>query len=694
LNLTFLNSAFLFAALAALLPLVIHLISRRRVRTIDFSSLQFLKELERKKIRRVRIRQILLLIVRSLIILAAALALARPTLTGPLGAGAGHARTSIGVVVDVSASMSREGERGRLFEQAVAAGRKVAGLLDDGDQAFLVTAGDPPRSVIPGGTLSGETLLRALDGLAPGASGTDYGGAVALATELLAGARDLNRELFIIGDLQRTGWLKEDPASPNDARTGQGALSAIRAYVLPVVGPSSNLGVSSVSVLRRYGGTAGLYSVSAEISNRGRRPVEAPVKLFVDGTQVGQTGVALEAGESAAVRFSTAVDESEWHWGWVELPADGFGADDRRYFAIAPARRMEVLIVRPPGAATRDDAYYIGAALDPTGAGERFRPVEVEAARLAAQERGRFPVVILADVGRLNASGEKWLERHLGDGGGVLVVLGNRTDVRYWNAGTLPCSELVALREPYDRPDGIRIAPAAGGGPLLEGLVFGERLIDDVVVKRGFAPASVRGGSVLEVPGLGPVLVVGRSGGGEAAVLLTGVDSSWSSLPRSGFIVPLLDRVVRRLAGVSERVGRGGVGGDLFVPFDAPPDGRVEVLLPSGNVALPELRAGARPGAFLRDVAEPGVYRFTSDGEVVALGVVNVDTLESDLAPASRAEVEKWLAPYAPRFVDVGSDLAEDILEARYGRELWRVLLYGALGLLALEMYLARPRVE
>ncbi|MCK4409905.1 MAG: BatA domain-containing protein, partial [Candidatus Eisenbacteria sp.] len=134
-NFTFLNGAFLFAALAALLPLLIHLISRRRVATVDFSSLRFLKELERKRIRRVRLRQILLLIVRSLIILAAALALARPTLKGPLaGGGSAHARTSVAIVVDDSASMTRAADGGDLLADALAAASEIAGLLDDGDQ--------------------------------------------------------------------------------------------------------------------------------------------------------------------------------------------------------------------------------------------------------------------------------------------------------------------------------------------------------------------------------------------------------------------------------------------------------------------------------------------------------------------------------------------------------------------------------
>jgi hypothetical protein len=67
---TFLNPGFLFGLLGMSVPLVIHLLSRRTARRVDFSSLEFLRNLEKKSLRRVRVRQWLLLAVRMLVIAA------------------------------------------------------------------------------------------------------------------------------------------------------------------------------------------------------------------------------------------------------------------------------------------------------------------------------------------------------------------------------------------------------------------------------------------------------------------------------------------------------------------------------------------------------------------------------------------------------------------------------------------------
>ena len=81
---TFLNSSILLGLIAASIPLIIHLITRQKVKRVFFSSLYFLRELRTQKIRRIKIRQILLLILRTLIILLLILAFARPTLKSNL----------------------------------------------------------------------------------------------------------------------------------------------------------------------------------------------------------------------------------------------------------------------------------------------------------------------------------------------------------------------------------------------------------------------------------------------------------------------------------------------------------------------------------------------------------------------------------------------------------------------------------
>ena len=65
---TFLNPLVLFGLVAAAIPLIIHLINFRRPKRVDFSSLEFLKELQKTTMQRVRIKQWLLLLLRTLAI--------------------------------------------------------------------------------------------------------------------------------------------------------------------------------------------------------------------------------------------------------------------------------------------------------------------------------------------------------------------------------------------------------------------------------------------------------------------------------------------------------------------------------------------------------------------------------------------------------------------------------------------------
>ncbi|MBN2565131.1 MAG: hypothetical protein JXB46_05425, partial [Candidatus Eisenbacteria bacterium] len=312
---------------------------------------------------------------------------------------------------------------------------------------------------------------------------------------------------------------------------------------------------------------------------------------------------------------------------------------------------------------------------------------------LASQDQGRFPVVILADVERLDLAGAEWLRIHIENGGGVLLVLGNRTDIRFWNSELLPELTGAEAVRPIQRADGVRLAPAGPGHPILEGLVFGERLIDDIYVRRAIELGSVSAEEVLELPGIGPALLFHREGeSGEVACLTIGVDPSWSDLPRSGFVVPLFHRVVARLADVGSKRSSVLVGEDVVVRL--PPDqmGLIEVTGPDGSVTTAEAAYSGPAAAALRGARLPGIYSFRSGERLVAMGSVNIDPIESDLASAGDNEIMAAVAPLNCLFVDPGADVAEAVLQARHGRELWRAFLYAALLLVAIEMILARQR--
>ena len=75
---SFINPIFLFAAGVALLPIIYHLIRKMRARNIKFSSLIFLKATPKALVKRRKLRDIILLIIRSCILGLLVMAFARP----------------------------------------------------------------------------------------------------------------------------------------------------------------------------------------------------------------------------------------------------------------------------------------------------------------------------------------------------------------------------------------------------------------------------------------------------------------------------------------------------------------------------------------------------------------------------------------------------------------------------------------
>src|SRR5262245_25141602 len=88
---SFLNPLFLFGLAAAAIPVIIHLFTRRRPKEVLFPSLEFLTEVNQSEIRRLKLKQWLLLLLRTLAILALALAMSRPALKGTIGIRGGAA---------------------------------------------------------------------------------------------------------------------------------------------------------------------------------------------------------------------------------------------------------------------------------------------------------------------------------------------------------------------------------------------------------------------------------------------------------------------------------------------------------------------------------------------------------------------------------------------------------------------------
>jgi len=211
---SFLNSAVLIAAFAALIPLLIHLFSRRRVKKVEFSSLRHLKQMQKRQVRRIKIRQLLLLLLRMLIVLAAVLAFARPASKG--GYIGSHAGVSAVILLDNSASMQRQVNDGILSDLAE---KRVNDLMDnfgESDELLLIPYDREARFPAGKRFFSRDIAENILGETPAGFDRSDIGAILDDASRQLAGAGNLNRELYIVSDRQlnslpdSTGQLDEN----------------------------------------------------------------------------------------------------------------------------------------------------------------------------------------------------------------------------------------------------------------------------------------------------------------------------------------------------------------------------------------------------------------------------------------------------------------------------------------------------
>ena len=689
---TFLNSIFLFGLAAVTLPLLIHLFSRQRVKTISFSTLEFLKLLQRQKMRRVRLRQLILLILRTLIVLFVVLAFARPALRGVLSAGlSARAQTTAVIVVDNSFSMGLNTPRGLLFEQAKEKATEVVELLKTGDEAYFLLVSDAPAVVDH--TEDFATLRKEVEESELSHRTTDIRAALISAAELLGRSKSANREIYLITDMQRSGW--EDLLGGEVVAVTEG----VTLYVIPVTEPrAENVSIEEIEFLDRLLEVGKPLTLRATITNHSDRKREnVLVQLFVSGKRIGQTMVDLEARRSSRAELAAVFDAPGQISGYVELEEDDLPFDDRRYFAISVPEKIRVLIV---GRADID-AHYLRLALNPFEKPHSLvLPTVTSVDRLGSYALGEFDVIILANVPRLSEAQLSRLESSVEGGKGVIIFLGDDIDPRFYNSRLLPTLFPAVLLSPVgkmgDTSTFLTFGTIDHEHPIFKGLLQEKSEIES---PKFYLIYDVRPDAVVE-----PIisysngkvaLAETRKGQGRAVLFSSAADPDWTNLLRRGIYVPLLYRVVQYLAtdlaaleertlvgeAVSKEVGDIEFGEGVVC---VGPDGSELAIEPrsSGTAFLLECE----------DTETPGVHRFISGRTLLRHFAVNVNPVESNLATIERAEVEEVLGGMSVHMIDPGRTVEEYVLRARYGQELWKQFLLVAFLLMCVEMLVARER--
>lgn len=695
---TFLNPLFLLGLAGTAIPVLIHLLNLRTARRVDFSTLEFLRRVEKKNLRRVRVRQWLLLALRMLIIASVALAMSRPALEN-VGGATSRGAASAAIILDSSASMGARVSSETYFELARKQALDLVESFSEGDELFLFFPGSGVTES-PTGVRDRALVRDRLAAAQPGLGAANLDETARRAAQALANAYHPNREIHLFSDFQRTAW-PEPPAgaAPFD--------SNIRTFLIPVAADGiagdgiPNDAVESIDLsgqLLDTGVPLEIRSVVASGSRSAARDLE--LELEVDGRVVDRRRAGVASGGRATTVFHEAFAREGIHSGRVRVLAeDAFPLDDGRWFSLRTDREVPVLVVGEE-VSTRFLAFAISPG-ETNGSGS-FAVRRGDVRDLGTLSLERESVVLLADVPQLNETALQSIKSFLGAGGGVFVWLGPHVDRDAWARDFFPRflpARVGGLRE---APAGeswkiVRLDPTHSLFDLFRGEGGG---LSDARFTRHWDLAPEPGTTSLATFSNGAAaLLESTLLPGRVLAFTSSLDSRWSDFPLTGSFLPFVHEAVRVLASTASQEARSleiGENATLWLPT-LPPGGGVVLRSPSGEERQVAGRTGANGVAFnLEGADQPGVWTFTSArGETLATYAVNLPARESDFATLPLAEVESRFAPKQSTVLDAAGNLAEQVRESRVGREIGTYFLWAAAVFLALEMLVAgrQPRL-
>lgn len=695
---TFLNTAILVGLIAGAIPIIIHLITRQKAKTVFFSTLRFLKELKNQEIKRLKIRQILLLILRTLIILLLVLAFARPTLKGRLSTGVSSAaQTTAVLILDNSLSMGLESNGQQLYDSARQRAQELESLFSAGDELFglFATAGTPP--IFEGAKYDFKTVSKIIQKTTVSQSSTDLIGALVKAKELLGQSSNINKEIYLISDLQQAGFKNVENLILPLFQDQE-----IKVFVIPIhENQMSNLVITDVKPANQIIEKGKVFELEATVKNAGNKSERNKlVQVFIDDKRSGQATLNIEPGNSQTIKFRIVPQKTGLITGSVLLEDDDLFLDNRRYFTFYVPEQINVLVIGQDP----KDIRFLEMALNPSF--DQASPIKIDNLPTNRIEFGtlkNYQVVILSNVPRVDGTLLSSIEDHVKSGGGLIVFLGNEVDLRNYNQNLNEKLSLPLFTETIgeigSRSSFLTLGKIDFSHPIFAGVFEDQKKEVEsplfyFVTRMKLKPEHEK---IIEFSNGDPFLLESNAGIGKVLLFASAIDPSWSDLYIKGLFVPLLNRSVTYLAGnvnkinqnyfVHQELTTDVVGVENFANFQVEkPDGKMTRV-------VPQIGEGAYKIKF-QDSDLAGIYSLYAEDRLITRWAVNPNPDESDVTAIATNKLKEIIGEGKIISIPTGEALASVVTTSRYGRELWKYLIGIALFFLIIEMFLARETAD
>lgn len=557
---SFVQAGFLIASAAVAIPVLVHLLSRWQVRTVELGTMRFLQEVIHDGAQRRKIRRWLLLFTRIALCALLAFLFARPFLPEKINRDGDRMRV---VLVDRSASMGMPGKSGRLIDDAV--GAAADSMSDLGADAKVLWAWfDRQVEPLPEST-SRPSAPRAVVG------DTNYLAALSWARDRINAYPEALADVVVVTDLQQSGLSTDAIATdalsfPSDIPVGVidvGRPAANNLAITNITTPATRLetiqNIEMLVTLFNFGTLPFEEVPLTATAFDGKRNIRLKKSINVPGGQAEEIAFDFGKLDSGTWQITVGMDVN-----------DDLAADNRRLTAIEIAKPLQVMVL-DPGSETDGvgaSSYYLTTALaqderrerviDSQDQGDshqgRFHP---EVLYLADEQPQIFnvqvhPLVVVADAGSVSVGTIQQLETYVQKGGRLLVFAGDHDSrnpalAKQWGESTLVPGELKPAQQSGAMP--FRITSINARGSMLQPFADPQHGDLSRLAFRKLQPVEIAPATKVwaQFDHGRPALTEHKVEQGRVVWFMSSADASWGNWTTSPLYLPLVQQMAADL---------------------------------------------------------------------------------------------------------------------------------------------------
>ena len=674
---SFLFPNILWGLFGLTIPIIIHLYNLRKSKTLEFSSIQHIQALEKNSIKRLKILQWILILLRMGIIASLILMFSGPLLISETIWIPSKEESTAVIIIDNSASMSVKNDNLTFLDQAK---EKIPKILSsfDGLVNLKVIQTNPPLELYSGIVEEGSNLDYK-DWKVDHSNGKDN---LWNLVDSLLSTLDMslpNKEFFILSDFQF-----EPP------RSLKNKIKDWRFYTLSSSSLNENIAITDISLMDQVKMPNDLLKLNTKIENMGKNEIRnLPVELYLNKERVGQIVSNFKINTIKDFSFQVYPGKSGVVSGKIEIPVDNFSLDNKQTFEINIPDQISCKVI----ASSDNGLFIIKTILESISGEEEFLDLELklmsEIERIYLDETD---VLILEDPLIIEPSAIESIKRFLNEGGSILWFAGENyknINEQITNNLLLPNYEdqIILNDKSY-----LTVKVVDRKNPLLQD--FNIRNLESSLPKifryNSIIPKKDHS-LILNLNNNDPFLLNIPIYGSEIYFFTSPLDLKWNDFTMKGLLIPLIHRLLILSATNELNTQLIEVNEPKIISLTKELiNNKWSIKLPSGRkiLVIPEY---SNEVIVFEETAELGSYEVFADDIFYTAFSTSLSNKESPKNRSSYGKINSVIGNNNLVWIKNEMKIQDTIESQRHGTLLWRLFLIIAIMLFLLESYLSKP---